>query len=575
MKIAIILLVCFALTSSAAVSKPVLKWKNGGCTNFCETNWYSSPAILPDKSVVVSSYTVSRLNGNTGDVIWQAKSGHAVSEGLSVSNSGRTWSGVVVADVNGDSNLNIVTAHQGTISAYDLDGEFISGWPIHPISQEIRSVCAANIQGDGKLEIGAGFARGNNVNSAVFESDGDMLGGWPQREDDTSGYSWGVYGSNLAMGTVDQDDLDGGFVLVPSDVHYVGFYTPDGKAKPANSDLYDERVFAEVGAYLNLEWELQGYGPCGDEPMVLRSNFARGSAVVVDVDGDGTLEFVITGNAHDCSNSQKDEANTVFIFNTDRSRWKNDKYDWDTVPQTGSPKSSSFETIEDAQWHVAVADIDGTSDGEKEILFPAYDGKLHCYWLDGTEHHSWPYTPPSSDYAYMSEPAIVDLDNDGRAEIIIGTWTKKNSNDAGELIVLDYKGEELHRVSIGPVPDGHSWDGILSPPSVGQLDDDADLELVVLVAHQGAFAFDLPDSANARVLWATSRGSLARNGIVGEQPPPVANPPDGESSSDEEEEESSSSSEEEEEEESDSDSSSSLTLSICISFILTLIVALA
>ena len=37
-----------------------------------------------------------------------------------------------------------------------------------------------------------------------------------------------------------------------------------------------------------------------------------------------------------------------------------------------------------------VVDLDG--DGKKEILTSSFDGKLHCYWLDRTEHGNWPYS---------------------------------------------------------------------------------------------------------------------------------------------------------------------------------------
>ncbi|KPK04025.1 MAG: hypothetical protein AMJ56_18175, partial [Anaerolineae bacterium SG8_19] len=62
--------------------------------------------------------------------------------------------------------------------------------------------------------------------------------------------------------------------------------------------------------------------------------------------------------------------------------------------------------------------------GLMEILFASYDGRLHAYWLDKTEHHQWPYnvngTGPGIRFA--SEPVVADLDNDGLAEVIFTSW---------------------------------------------------------------------------------------------------------------------------------------------------------
>ena len=56
------------------------------------------------------------------------------------------------------------------------------------------------------------------------------------------------------------------------------------------------------------------------------------------------------------------------------------------------PLAEDYNVIESACPTPVVADLDG--DGRKEILYPSYDGKLHAYWLDKTEHGSWPYDVP-------------------------------------------------------------------------------------------------------------------------------------------------------------------------------------
>jgi len=58
------------------------------------------------------------------------------------------------------------------------------------------------------------------------------------------------------------------------------------------------------------------------------------------------------------------------------------------------------------------------------------------------------------------------------------------------------------------------WNGVLASPTLGNIDSDPDLEIVLTSAHSGFLAYDLPNTANARVLWGTGRGSLLRSGSL-------------------------------------------------------------
>ena len=71
-------------------------------------------------------------------------------------------------------------------------------------------------------------------------------------------------------------------------------------------------------------------------------------------------------------------------------------------------------------------------DGVKELLFASNDGKLHAYWMDKTEHGSWPFnvTKLAGDISFASEPVVADLDNDGRAEVIFGAWPRNGGRRA-------------------------------------------------------------------------------------------------------------------------------------------------
>jgi hypothetical protein len=109
----------------ANIAAPVLKWQHGGCyASWCETGWYSSPAVADldgdgTMEVIGSAYSIAVLDGATGALEWRMKSGHDRTE-PDADNVGRTWPGIVVADVDADGEPEIVTAHGGGyVSVYD------------------------------------------------------------------------------------------------------------------------------------------------------------------------------------------------------------------------------------------------------------------------------------------------------------------------------------------------------------------------------------------------------------------------------------------------------------------------
>jgi hypothetical protein len=113
---------------------------------------------------------------------------------------------------------------------------------------------------------------------------------------------------------------------------------------------------------------------------------------------------------------------------------------------------------------------------------------------------------------FASEPVVADLDDDGFAEVIFASWPQKGSNYVGKLHILNYQGSVLHEIDL-PAPFGSpSWNGAMAAPTLANIDADADLELVLNTAHSGIVAYDLPGTANARVLWGTGRGNYQRTG---------------------------------------------------------------
>jgi uncharacterized repeat protein (TIGR01451 family) len=507
-----------AVQAHPGFGAPALKWQLGGCYNsWCETGWYSSPAAADldndgQVEVVASAYSIFVLNGSTGSLEWQMSSGHDRSE-PGTPNVGRTWPGIVLADVDKDGNVEIVTAHSGGwVSVYNAQGYFEPGWPQRPTTRELRGLSASDLDGDGSLEIIVTGAVDNKVNTWAYDTNGTMLPGWPQLSND-SGYAWGVFNANASAGDVNNDGVNE--IVVPSDVHYICAYRPDGSQLPTNP-IYGGKAWGAVGVWENLATELRGWGECnGERGESYRTNFADGPSAIADVNGDGAVEIVATGNVYDCyAGYPPSRYDGVYIFNSDRSRFKDGEFDWRSVPvDTGAPLSEDYNVIESDEPNPAVADIDG--DGRMEIIYASYDGRVHAFWLDKTEHGNWPYSvynPTDGFYRFASEPVIADLDDNGYAEVIFTSWTQKNSRQTGKLHILDYLGNPIYEVSLPDAFGGADWNGALPAPTLANIDSDPDLEVVIMTAHSGVVAYDLPSSEHATILWGTGRGDYQRDG---------------------------------------------------------------
>jgi len=495
-----------------AVQGPVLKWQLGGChsATWCDTGSRSSPAVADldgdgKPEVIGATYYLFALDGETGSLKWRRAIGDLCA-----------WPGVVTADVDDDGDLEIVVAQSnGYLHLFDHLGNKV--WSRRPTNWELRGLSVYDLDNDGSMEIVVTAGVYNKVDTWVYEHTGALRPGWPQLSDN-SGYAYGVFNANAAVGDLDGDGM--GEIVVPSDVQYICAYESDGSHIPAHP-MYGGDNWGWVETWENLDTELSQWGgscsPHDGREERYRANFAHNPAVITDVNGDGIAEVVITANVSDCavpgSNSRY---MGVYIFNADRSRFNQDGFDWRSPPvDTGAPLSEDDSEIKVLLPNPVVADLDG--DGVKEILFPSYDGRMHAFWLDKTEHGNWPfsvYDPSEGFYRFASEPVVVDLNNDGKAEVIFGSWPQRSTNRSGHLYVLDYLGNLLHKV---PLPDAAKmpdWNGSLGAPTLANIDDDPDLEVVFATARAGLVAYDLPGTANARILWSTGRGNFQRTGAT-------------------------------------------------------------
>jgi hypothetical protein len=511
----LLLLSSLAGIADAQIGVPQLQWAYGGCspTN-CQTGWYSGPAIAdidgggPD--IVWGSYDVVALNPQNAAVIWRG------------SNAERVWPAIAVADFDTSiAGLESVVGRGGNqLTMYDAAGTVL--WTRNPFANgEVRSLAAADIDGNNDLEIIVGRASsGGDRQVSVYEHDGTLRAGWPARRVGEPGFGAGMYNENLAVANLDGDTQ--AEIYAPTDTHYITALHPNGDQLTAHT-MYglsagQPKTWAQVGVHVDQAADLRGFANCGSEH---RPNFANAAPSIADMDGNGSLELVVPGDVYNCAIG--DPAGDLYylpwILRRDRTRWAEGPFDWTALPPPGASAGPTiqgqFATIEDAVVNAVLADLDG--DGRREILFASYDGKLHAWWLDKTEKHSWPYVVPGSGFRFAAEPAVVDLNDDGEAEVVLTTWPQKGGNAVGKLIILGMRGNLLHSVDL-PAPRGGNWNGGMAAPAIAQIDADPEFEVVIGTSHAGVVVYQIPGSANARVLWSTARGSNQRNGLAPPNP---------------------------------------------------------
>jgi uncharacterized repeat protein (TIGR01451 family) len=155
----------------------------------------------------------------------------------------------------------------------------------------------------------------------------------------------------------------------------------------------------------------------------------------------------------------------------------------------------------------AVADLD--NDGQLEIIVATYDGWIRAYKADQTVLWAFNYTRGA--ILFASESAIGDIDGDGALEIVFGTYvpTQTAGDKDGPVGVWGLKADGTVMPGF-PLP--VSTPGVRAAPTLADLDDDGDLEILVAAIAGQLFVWDTPTPyVSARLPWPTGRHDLCRS----------------------------------------------------------------
>ncbi|MFO7541034.1 MAG: PKD domain-containing protein [Chloroflexota bacterium] len=129
---------------------------------------------------------------------------------------------------------------------------------------------------------------------------------------------------------------------------------------------------------------------------------------------------------------------------------------------------------------IALGDLDG--DGIVELVAPANNGRLYVYRGDGQDAGNGSPLLWSSDLVgQAAEPALADLSNDGKAEIVV-SGANGTAAFTHEGNILWYRPDIVSYYSAQSL----AWGG----PSIGNLDLDPEPEIVIAASEDALYVLD-------------------------------------------------------------------------------------
>jgi subtilisin family serine protease len=420
-----------------------------------------------------------------------------------------------------------------------IDPDLHPGWPqrIPPLNYLIGQLCylenvtAADIDRDGQAEIPVGYG----FDIRVYRSDGTMAAGWPQRLDVLHPGAWTqrspLVGDLNGDGYLEIVSVNSAGDLLAWD--YLGKALP-GFPKPhrnvtvmaladMNADGKDEIVaFTEDRAYTVLD-------ACGNSlpgwPSSALGNVVPFSAAVGDLDDDGAKEIF------SCAREGQSAGVLHVIDSAGKIR-----PGWPLSVPRPSPglKASLIDIDGDGKFEILVSTDDGnvfvlrpdgsvvpgwpvqirddvhitglsagdvTGDGRPEVFVGTAGKDGHFDWLcllggNGVPLPGWPVQMgPSQLTLGVGSAAFVDLDGDGRREMIVGSGMPLSGPDAMMPFCLHAFRSDGQEVAGFPKP-ATGYDASLgSTPAVMDIDGDGLLEIAWINMSGDLFLWDTATAA--------------------------------------------------------------------------------
>ncbi len=461
-----------------------------------------------------------------------------------------------VIDINQDGVKEILTADgNGCVWAWDVYGNVLPGFPLKTAgvcdgTPRINSPLAiGDVDGDGVPEIVAGTrgisnSPGQRGKVFVWRSNGTLLSGWPKEMDWNMQYGDGiseVYSVALANvtgdgrleviagtsnnasdgGSFDEDTPNlyvwdsRGSVLpgYPTWYRRAGIWGFVGAANLTGNALAEVVVgrdqlyvhaYNDVGQPLS-DWPVRTYlNPAettwGEDPYI---EFTRNAPAMADLEGDGVMDIIIAGKVRDPKQNHDVTNTAVLVLQPNGQR----KTGWVVPPIGGAPVADSYSPAQAP----ALADLD--NDGRLEILVTLMDGMLRVYKHSGSL--MWQYNFAQGRSLFASEPVVGDIDSDGQLDVVFGTYSPDGSaNNYVNITAVSGSGQLLSGFPLSLTAEGNSDKrGVRAAPTLADLDGDCDVEIFAASRANVLYVWDLPGVYNSQLLpWPTGRQNNQRTG---------------------------------------------------------------
>jgi VCBS repeat protein len=490
-----------------------------------ETGWFASPALVDltgDRRLEIVAPFYSTF-------VYDAR-GRLLGKGTAT--EGRVYAPEVVADLDGDGAKEIVVGgNEGTVAAYD--SALRVKWRASTCSggqcPESRGLAAGDLDRDGRIEVVATTTNTSRTGSQVFAFDasGAPVAGWPRynaSDADFNGignHGYGAYGENVAIGQLDRDpQLE---VVVTFDNHQINVFNHDGTSVLASPwftqrDADGGRLgWGQFIRWLSPKVERDHYHRhVGEWPHPTRQAWLQWTASppsIADLDRDGRNEVIGLPNV-ERNEPYETQAYAFMVLDGaygSGARSARRHKGFRRLPLTRKPAVRPAGDWYPPSGIPAPTIVNLHGNRRPEIVASVPDGAVYAVGPGG--RLLWRYDfARGKPKTFASEVVAADLDRRGRPELVFGVYGL--APRSGRLVVLTARGKRLHDIRLRNQGTNGNGIGIPAAPSIGDLDRDGRLEIVVTTFDHGIDVYRVPRSNAKRLPWPTGRGNLMRNGAA-------------------------------------------------------------
>ncbi|MDO9576702.1 MAG: FlgD immunoglobulin-like domain containing protein [Candidatus Cloacimonadales bacterium] len=379
------------------------------------------------------------------------------------------WSSPACGDIDGDGAIEIVctsrnnsTANSGELYAFELDGTPCTGFPVIQAGGGTNNVCLYDLDDNGDMEILVNVRNNPQGWVYVYDGDGTVFPGFPQELD----Y---IPGAGISAGDITGDGIP---EIIALSYHKIHVFDLQGNILPG------------------FPLENVGY------------NYSYSQPILFDLDDDGLNEIIWGG----CASS----TGAVFAVNQDASS------------VTGWPQATNY-------WifgTVSIGDVD--QDGSMDVVIgdQVSSGtpvdQIFAWNAAGNALPGFPAGPTNAIYAQIG---IADLDGDGFVELMI--------DDNNFTLGYNCYNHDGTHCTEWPLPCGTIWSSTTMQitPVFGDVDNDNQIEIMgaatdIMGWVVECYLWDTGTAWNEDLAYMIVDGcNMQHNGLYEESVPATFDPP--------------------------------------------------